>query len=104
MNPLKWILSFLPEDPSTQAGWGPFRLPEECDWMQKDAEVHDYDYSRSGTSGQKLSEADGNLFQRWAMRAMQEEDPIKRCRKFTHICKYWPIARNFGRYLWRGKD
>jgi len=104
MNPLKWLLSKLPQDPSTKAGWGPFRLPADCEWMQRAAELHDYDYARSATSGQRLSDADAALFWRWAFEAHHEDDPIKRCRKFTQICRYWPIARNFGRYLWRGQD
>lgn len=105
MNPLKWFLNkVLPQDSDDSAGYGPFRLPSpDCDWMQRAAQLHDISFRESATSGERLSEADANLFWRWAFEAHYEADPIVRCRKFDQICTYWPIARKFGRYLWDGK-
>jgi len=102
-NPLKYILNnWLPQDSNNSAGWGPFRLPSpECDWMQRAAEQHDYEYQHSGDQGnrERCSEADARLFANW-VRAADSFDPIERCRRYGQICKYWPLARGFGRYLW----
>ncbi len=103
MNPLKWFLSLLPPESDNSAGWGPFRLPTDAEWMQRAATLHDYDFENSKKSGRKLSEADSDLFYRWTLEAHAEPDPIKRCHKFAQICRYWPLARGFGRYLWDGE-
>ncbi len=103
MNPLKWLLNRLPVDSSDSAGVGPFRLPApRCDWMQRAAKLHDNDFLNSHDGSKRLSEADADLFWRWALEAHAEQDPIERCRKFSDICKYWPLARRFGRYFWDG--
>lgn len=102
MNPLKWLLNLLPVDKDDSAGWGPFRLPDDAEWMQRAARLHDQAFRESGESGQRLSEADSDLFWRWTLLAHNAEDPIERCRRMQQICKYWPLARGFGRYLWDG--
>jgi hypothetical protein len=102
MNPLKWLLNLLPQDPSDEAGWGPFRLPADADWMQRAARLHDIEFRESVTSGRRLSEVDSDLFWRWALLARNAEDPMEQCRRMKQICKYWPIARKVGRYFFDG--
>lgn len=103
MNPLRWLINLFPPEKDNSAGWGPFRLPADAEWMERAAKLHDFDFVESATSGQRLSQADSELFWRWALEADAEEDPIKRCKKFGQICEYWPIARKAGRYFWDGK-
>lgn len=101
MNPLRWILNLLPTDESDTAGWGPFRLPSpECDWMQPAARKHDQDFREAPTSGERLSTVDARLFENWC-RAAKTFDPLETCERYEQICKYWPIARRFGRYFWK---
>lgn len=100
MNPLKWLLSLIPPESNDSAGWGPFRLPEDAKWMERAAKLHDHSFQHSDMSGERLSEADASLFYRWSLEANAELDPIKKCRKYGQICRYWPMARRFGRYLW----
>lgn len=104
-NPLKYILNnWLPQDSNDSAGWGPFRLPSpECDWMQEGARVHDYQYEHSGDRGNDMraSESDGQLFRNWCRAAEAEFDPLKKCKRYAQICKYWPYVRLLGpSYLW----
>ena len=100
MNPLKWLLSKFPSDPSNQAGWWFFRLPARCEWMQRAAALHDWEFENAKKEGKPLSQVDFDLFRRWTLQANAELDPIKRCRMAKDICTYWPYARGFGRYLW----
>ena len=100
MNPLKWFLNLFPPEADDSAGWGPFRLPEEEKWMERAARLHDWDYVNSKEGTKKRSEADFDLFYRWALEAHAEIDPIKRCHKAQEICKYWPLARKGGLYFW----
>lgn len=107
MNPLKWLLNKLPSssevDPANAAGWGPFRLPARCKWMQRAAALHDWEFDNAEKEGKQLSQVDWDLFRRWSLEANAELDPIKRCRMAKDICTYWPYARGFGRYLWDGR-
>lgn len=103
MNPLKWILNLFPPEKNDSAGWGPFRLPEDAKWMERAAPRHDYEFEHSADSGRRLSEEDAHLFYAWSLMANAEVDPLRRCKKYEQMCKYWPLARGFGRYLWDGK-
>ena len=70
MDILKKILNkILPEDPDDSAGYGPFRLPDSCQWMQRAAMLHDYSFKDAATSGEKLSAVDAQLFYRWTLEA-----------------------------------
>jgi len=100
MNPLKWLLNLFPPESDDSAGWGPFRLPDDCAWMNRAAKLHDWDYVHSAAGSKKRSEADFDLFYRWTLEARAEQDPIARCHKAQAICKYWPIARTAGLYFW----
>lgn len=101
MNPLKWFINLFPAESDDTAGWGPFRLPSpECDWMQRAAKLHDWAFANAKAEGRRLSEIDALLFHRWVLEADSCQDPIERCKRYGHICKYWPYARAVGRYLW----
>jgi hypothetical protein len=99
MNPLKWLINLFPAEKDDSAGWGPFRLPDDCDWLQRAATKHDQDFEEAATDKERLSTVDARLFENW-VRAAQAFDPIERCKRYGQICKYWPIARMSGRYFW----
>ena len=101
-NPLHWLLNLTKPESDNSAGWGPFRLPEDAQWMQLAANAHDFDYARSDVAPdeKRRSEADFDLFWRWALFAHGQEDPIQRCKMAKQICEYWPLARTAGVYLW----
>lgn len=103
INPLKWFLNLLPVDESDDAGWGPFKLPPEHPFHRA-ARLHDISFRNSGSNTERLSEADWLLFWRFVMLARAEPDPIQRCHLAMDACKYWPLARHFGRYLWDGTN
>lgn len=98
-NPLKSILNALPQDPDDSAGWGPFKLPPEHPFHRA-ARLHDIAFRNSATGTDRLSEQDWLLFWRFVMLARAEPDPIQRCHLAMDACRYWPLARHFGRYLW----
>lgn len=100
MDILKWLVSFLPRDPSSEAGYGPFRLPPECDWMQEIFEYHDEWYDVGPDSGMRLSDIDWKIFKALTLKAETDPDPIERCHKALQICEYWPIMRKAGHYLY----
>lgn len=101
MNPLKWLINLFPAEDNDTAGWGPFRLPSpRCDWMQRAAKLHDYEFSHAEANGKRLSTVDAELFWRWCLEAHAEVDAMRRCQMFSDICTYWPYARAVGRYLW----
>jgi hypothetical protein len=100
MNPLKWFINLFPPENNDSAGVGPFRLPKRCQWMERAANLHDWEFENASKTGKKLSEVDGDLFYRWVLEARAETDPMRRCQAFGDICRYWPIARHVGRYFW----
>jgi hypothetical protein len=101
-NPLRFLLNeVLPQDQNDSAGLGPFRLPDDARWMERAAHLHDLAFRDSPESGDRLSAVDAHLFWRWAMEANSHPDPIQRCKRMGQICKYWPLARAVGRYVWK---
>ena len=105
MDILKWLARFIPRDPSNEAGFGPFRLPPECDWMQEIFAFHDMYYDAGPAAGMKLSDIDWRIFKALAIKAETEPDLIERCHKVLQICEYWPIMRKVGHYLYdRSRD
>lgn len=101
MDILKWLARFLPEDKEVKAGFGPFRLPDECSWMEPIFEYHDHYYVVGPEKGMRLSEIDARIFKALSIAATQPElDWMIQCKRIKHICKYWPIMRSFGHYLY----
>lgn len=107
MNPLRWLLNLRRPEANNSAGWGPFRLPEDAKWIERAAVEHDFDYLLSETpellteyDHATRSESDAHFFYVLCLLANAEKDPIKRCKMYGQICKYWPVARYGGQYLW----
>lgn len=98
---LKWIAKLIPRDPSNEAGLGPFRLPSpRCDWMLPIFEYHDLFYDQGPAVGMRLSDIDWRIFKALTIAAEEPEDFIDRCHRAHDICRYWPIMRSAGHYLY----
>lgn len=101
MDILKWLASFLPRDPSNDAGYGPFRLPSpECDWMQPVFTYHDMYFDIGPDADMKLSDIDWRIFKALTIAAELPDDPMERCHRAMQITKYWPIMRRADHYLY----
>lgn len=99
-NPGYWLLGRGEPEADNSAGWGPFRLPKECAWMQRAARQHDARYRESATQTMRRSEADAELFRNWCRAADAAFDSIERCKRYLQICKYFPYVRDFGGFFW----
>lgn len=100
MDVLKWLAKLLPVDENDSAGFGPFRLPKSADWMQSVFRYHDYYYRIGPKQGMRLSDIDWRIFKALTIAAEIPEDPMERCRRARQICRYWPLMRVFGHYLY----
>lgn len=102
MNPIKWFVNLFPPEQNDSAGWGPFRLPEEAKWIERAAQIHDWEFENASADGKRLSQIDMEFFDRLCLLAknIAGDDYMLRCRMYGHICKYWSIARDVGRYFW----
>lgn len=100
MDLLKWLARLIPRDPDNSGGFGPFRLPERAQWMNEVFKYHDHYYDVGPAAGMKLSDIDWRIFKALTILAEEEPDMIKRCHKVRDICKYWPIMRSAGHYLY----
>lgn len=100
MDLLKELARLLPIDPSGTAGYGPFRLPERCAWMESVFAYHDHYYVVGPESGMRLSEIDARVFKALSIKATQSDlDWIEQCHRIHDICDYWPVMRSVGHYL-----
>lgn len=97
---LKWFARLIPRDSSNEAGMGPFRLPDRCYWMQPIFEYHDRYYDIGPEAGMRLSDVDWRIFKALTIAAEEPEDFIERCHRAHDICRYWPIMRSAGHYLY----
>lgn len=100
MDIIKWLAKLLPRDPNNTAGYGPFRLPDDCDWMQPVFSAHDRYYDVGPDAQMSLSEIDWRIFKALTIAAELPEDTIERCHRAHQICRYWPIMRSVGHYLY----
>lgn len=101
MDLLKELAKLLPYDSDNSAGYGPFRLPDECQWMESVFSMHDHYYIVGPESGMRLSEIDARIFKALSIKATQPElDWMEQCHRIKHICEYWPIMRSVGHYLY----
>jgi len=101
---LKWLASFIPEDTENKAGFGPFELPDEAGWMRPIFWYHDHYYVIGPEINMQLSEIDWRIFKALVIGAEQTEDWMERCHRAKHICKYWPIMRSAGHYLYNRRS
>ncbi len=100
MDLLKWLAKLLPRDESNTGGFGVFRLPEDAEWMNGAFKYHDYYYDIGPDQDMRLSDIDWRTFKALVILAEQAEDPMDRCNRARQICKYWPIMRSAGHYLY----
>lgn len=94
------LASLIPRDPDNSGGFGPFRLPESAQWMNAVFEHHDRYYDIGPEAGMTLSEIDWRIFKALTILAEQPEKYMDRCHRASDICRYWPIMRAFGHYLY----
>lgn len=99
-DPLKWLARLIPRDPNNTGGFGPFRLPERAQWMNAVFKYHDHYYDVGPESGMKRGDIDWRVFKALVILAEQAEDEVQRCHRAHDICKYWPIMRSAGYYLY----
>lgn len=101
-NPIHWLLNMRKAEADNTSGWGPFRLPADAQWMDRASVLHDYDYARSDDfpNEKRESQSDWEWFWRCVLIASKEEDSLKRVRMAMQICKYFPILKHAGHYLW----
>jgi hypothetical protein len=97
---LKWLARFLPRDPNNTGGFGPFRLPKRALWMNEIFKYHDLWYDIGPKHGMRLSDIDCRVWKGLCLLAEEEPDLIKRCHMYHDICRYWPIMRSAGHYLY----
>jgi hypothetical protein len=100
MDLLKQLAKLLPTDPSDRAGYGPFRLPQDAEWMESVFRYHDYYYEIGPEAGMKLSDIDWRIFKALSIAAEIPDDTIERCHRAHQICDYWPIMRSIGHLLY----
>lgn len=108
-NSLHWLLNRKKPEVDNTSGYGPFRLGEDYDWLERASILHDYDYARSdddpnetsqGTKTKRRSEADWEWFWRCVLIASKDPDPMQRCKKALQICRCFYAVRYGGQYLW----
>jgi len=68
--------------------------------MQSVFEMHDRYYDIGPASEMRLSEIDWRIFKALTIAAELPDDPMDRCHRAADICKYWPIMRSAGHYLY----
>lgn len=100
MDLLKWLATFIPEDPETKGGLGPFTISEDAAWMEPVFAYHDHYYVIGPSIGMRLSDIDWRIFKALTIAAEQADDPMEKCHRASHICLYWPIMRKAGHYLY----
>lgn len=62
--------------------------------------MHDHYYDVGPAAGMPRAEIDWRIFKALTILAEQEPDLIQRCHKVHDICRYWPIMRGAGFYLY----
>lgn len=105
MDLLKELVKLIPEDHEAKAGLGPFVLQDwdpDTVWMEHIfRDYHDHYYEVGPSSRMRLSEIDTRIFKALAIAAtLPELDWMDQCHRIKHICKYWPIMRSAGHYLY----
>ena len=109
--PFGYVMSFfkrllnriLPEDKEVGCGYGPFKLSRDHPFTPA-CNLHDWEFDRAnaGDADKPLAQVDWDLFYRWVLIAKAQKDPEHRAALALEICRYWPLARKVGAYLWDG--
>lgn len=89
-------------------GYWVFKPLPTNDPFQQAAALHDYDFDQAHKlkkSYEKTrAQADWDLFYRLVLIAKSEGDADKRCDRAMTICRYWPLAREYGHLWWEGLE
>jgi hypothetical protein len=95
-------------DPDNCFGVAPFLPLPTNDEFQRAAALHDKAFDEAERLGKKYehtrAEEDWNLFYRLVLLAHAETDAHRRCDRAETICRYWPLAREFGHIWWEGRE
>lgn len=102
---LNLLSKLLPRDNCSRCGVGVFSLPEDHPFTRACA-LHDYDFdlAHAGKAEKTRAQADKELFWRWALIANNRTDADEACELMEDVCKYWPLARRYGKLFWEGKE
>ncbi len=102
MDFFKWFArNFIPEDRATKGGYGPFTLPERCFWMEAIFAYHDHYYEVGPECDMRLSEVDVRIAKALMIEATRPDlDWMEQAHRIKDICRYWPIMRTAGHYLY----
>lgn len=105
MSILRFLKKLLPEDPSNDCGYGPFKLPHDHPFT-RGCNLHDFEFAqaRRGGGEKTIEQVDWELFYRWVMIARAATTYAEKCRLAGEICRYWPLAHSVGPLLWDGKN
>lgn len=104
---MSWFKTFLnkilPEDKENKCGYGPLSLPADHPFGPA-CDLHDWEFEQAnaGHADKPLNEVDWSLFYRWVLIAKSMPTPELQCQFAMQICKYWPLARVGGGFLWDG--
>lgn len=99
----KVLSRIIPRDTERAAGYGIFKLPDGH-WMHRAAGLHDDAFDYASQNDESLHEVDWMLFYRWVLQVNTNPNYEERCNMALEICRYWPLARYFGRFMWDGKQ
>lgn len=100
MDILKIIAKQIPRDPESKGGFWVFQLPDDCEWMQGVFKYHDLYYDIGAKAGMRLSEIDARIFKALSIAATHSDlDWMEQCHRIRQVCRYWPIMRSAGHYL-----
>jgi hypothetical protein len=87
--------------------WAFKPLPTEHPF-QRAAVLHDYEFDQAHKLKKDYpksrAEVDWDLFYRLVLLAKSETNPDKQCDRAMTICRYWPLAREYGNLYWEGKE
>ena len=90
-----------------QFGVWVFKPLPSSDEFQRAAALHDKAFDEAARLGKEYehtrAEEDWNLFYRLVLLAHAEAEPHRRCDRAATICRYWPLAREFGHIWWEGR-
>ena len=105
MSILSWLGKLLPRDDCARCGVGPFSLPDSHPFTRACVlHDHEFDLAHAGTPEKTRSQADKELFWRWALIANNTSDAKKACELMEDVCTYWPLARKYGKVFWDGEE
>lgn len=102
MNPiLRLIKKILPEDDCDICGYWIFNHGPDHPFTRACVN-HDAEFTANskGEPIDSLDDADWRLFNSFFYICRNAPTPEERLRLASDLCRYWPYARRYGKYLW----